>query len=169
MQRQLTVDNPRDAADAVALMAVEQSARMIRIEGHSMTGKTSLAKHLARVLTGIHVDSDAYYVGGELRQQQLIENLSQYVATGLYVILEGIRLEERVPSAGTPAFRVVVTSDFEEDGDRIRSAEIASELGVDRYFELYRPTEKADVEVVVRVVSEQKNLLAAIKSMTREP
>jgi hypothetical protein len=76
-----------------------------------------------------------------------------------------IRLEERLPAGELPAFRVLVTSDFEAEEDRQRATEIAADLGVDRYFLDYRPADLADVEVVVRVISDTDRILAALQEM----
>jgi hypothetical protein len=166
--KQIRVEHPGDAADPLALLILDHPARLVRIDGHPMTGKTSLARQLARVLGGIHVDTDSYLAGGELQQEQLIENLARYIASGLYVIMEGIRLEERCPSAGVPAFYIVTTSHYEDPADGIRPAEIAAELGVDRYLEQYRPIERADAEVIVRIPSEHASLIAEIGKLGAE-
>ena len=164
MRKVIRVSDPRHAADQVALLVIDQPARMVRVEGRSLAGKTGLSGHLARVLGGIHVDTDVYLSEGADHPAQLIENVARYVASGLYVILEGIRLEERCPSAG-PAFRVLVTADYEDPRDAIRPAEINAELEVDRYLEHFHPADHTDVEVIVRHASEHAAMIAAIEKM----
>jgi adenylylsulfate kinase-like enzyme len=164
--KRIRVDHLSDATDAVAALIVEQGARLVRIDGHSAAGKSSLAKQLARVLSGIHVETDAYLIaGGSLQQEQLTDNMALYLTSGLYVILEGIRLEERFPSVGLPAFCIVVTPDFKSTEDATRSASTAAMLGVDKYLEQYRPIDHASVEVIVTVPDGHAEQLAAIDEL----
>jgi len=66
--KQIQADRPGYAGEPLALLIIDHPACLVRIDGHSMTPTTSLAKQAGAGACGIHVDADAYLVDAAIEK-----------------------------------------------------------------------------------------------------
>lgn len=129
-------------------------------------GKSRLAKSLARELCGIHLETDCYLEAGELDRKKLLNNFKRYAETGLHVLIDGIRLEERCPRAEFgQGFSIIVQALFVSGNDRVDAEARAAELGTDGYFQDQKPHLRADALIKVTVTDGHEALIGAMNEI----
>lgn len=155
MATRLDVQHVDEALDCILAEAGRAASQILRIDGHSGVGKTTLAKLLAARLSGQVISVDCFIpeepgsTGSRLDNLD-VDALRTKVRTacrvGHRVVAEGVRLDEFLPPGEFHGLSIYLGR-YNELSDEARRRK---KLGTDVYHEQYAPESRADIVVLIR-------------------